>query len=249
MANNINDAWKSTCKIILGSEIGDLKDYEQFLKRYIEPVRKNKSLISSKDVYYGAPYCQNAKFVSMDEIEQMKVEPLGADEIKDIDSLINAASERIQYAGNKLGGKIQDVAGSENCSDAFFVIDSLDVYTSEYIAYCQMQKNDKYMFGCCWCTDNNFCINSSEMEYANRQFESTLSMNTSDAYYSYNCNGCQEVMFCFNRRSTRYAIGNNQLEKGKYLALKEKLLNEIVDELKKKKTVPSLIEVATGKVR
>ena len=152
------------------------------------------------------------------------------------------------YAGNKLGGRIKDVAGSENCSDAFFAVRSREIYLSEYVAYGQMLTNTKYMFGCCWGSDDNFCINSTELEHANRVFESTLCIQTADAYYSYNCIGCQEVMFCLNQKSTRYAIGNRPLEKIKYLALKAKLLGEIVELLKRDKTVPSLIEVATGRV-
>ncbi|MEK6978852.1 MAG: hypothetical protein AABW86_01395 [Candidatus Micrarchaeota archaeon] len=244
---NINDSWKSTCKIIFGQEIGDLKDYEQFLKRYTEPISKTKSILSGKEVYYGAPYCSKAKFISMDEIDQMKVEPIGIDDTKDIDSLMNAAAERFYYAGNKFGGKIQDVVGSGDCSDSFFVVGSREIYLSEYIAYGQMLTTTKYMFGCCWGSEDNFCINSTELELVNRVFESTLCVQTADAYYSYNCIGCQEVMFCFNQRSARYAIGNRQMEKTNYLALKAKLLKEIVELLKRDKTVPSLIDVATGK--
>lgn len=245
---NLNEAWKSTCKVLLGHEVGELKDYEQFLIRYTEPIKKARSVLSGKEVYYSAPYCENARFISQDEFEQLKTEPIKLNEMKDIDSILNAVGERFHYAGNKLGGKIRDVTSSENCVDAFSVTASHDIYNSENIAYCQMMKNNKYMFGCCWGTDSNFCINSTEMEYASRQFESTLCINTTDSYYSFNCNGCHDVMFCFNQRASRYAIGNSILEKTKYRSLKQKLLSEIAENLKKDKTIPSLIEVATGGV-
>jgi hypothetical protein len=245
----LNAAWKSTCKILLGQEIGELQEYEKFLKRYIVPLKKTKSTFSGKDIAYGAPYSPKAKFISEDEMGLLTPAPLGTNDIKDIDSLFNAVAERFHYAGNKQGGQIKDVVQSEDVSDAFFVYDSRDIFRSENIGYCQMIVEMKYVFGCCWGTKCNFAINTTEFFQSNRLFESTLVTNTADAFYSYNCNNCQEVMFCINQKSTRYAIGNNSLPKDKYLELKKKLLAEISDDLKGKKTVPSHIEVLLGEVK
>jgi hypothetical protein len=246
--DHLNSAFKSACKIILGSEIGELSEYEQFLKRYIVPVKKTKSILSGKDVYYGAPYSEKSKMMSMEEMEHMKIEPIGINDMKDAESLIRAAGERFYYAGNKLCGKIVDVERSEDCADAYYITGSTDIFTSENIAYCQMFKDSKYMFGCAWGTNNTFCINCTEPYKLNRSFETTLVNHSADAYYSYNCINCQEIMFCINQKSIRYAIGNNPLLPDKYRELKKKLLSEIVEMLKTKKTAPSHMDVLLGKI-
>jgi hypothetical protein len=44
-------------------------------------------------------------------------------------------------------------------------------------------------------------------------------------------------MFCFNVKSKRYAIGNVELGRDKYLEVKQKVLEEIVKKLEKNKSL------------
>jgi hypothetical protein len=53
-------------------------------------------------------------------------------------------------------------------------------------------------------------------------------------------------MFSFNQRHKSYLIGNVQLTKEKYGELKAKLVGEIRDEFKRKKKLPSVIEIISG---
>ncbi len=204
----INDSFKSVSRILFQKEIGELEDFEGFLSRYLDQVKQTKSKISGKEVYYSEPYCEKAKFICSDEIGDMTVTPLELDELKDVDSLLNAVQERFCYAGNKIGGKIDTVLESENCADASNVYRSSDIFVSEHIGYGRMLKETKYMFGCSWGTHSNFCINASEFYQLNRCFEVSLANHCSDAYYSYSCMGCQEILFCFNLKTRRYCIGN-----------------------------------------
>jgi hemoglobin-like flavoprotein len=111
-----------------------------------------------------------------------------------------------------------------------------------------MQADSKYVFGCSWGTHNNFCINSMEIYKATRCFESMLTTITSDAHYCYNCNGCQEIMFCINQKSKRHSIGNRELPRDQYATVKKKLLDEIAEMLRKDKTAPSHIDVFLGRI-
>jgi len=249
ISNRVNDAWKAACKVIFTREIGELKDYEKFLKRYVQPIKTAKSSIGGKQVYFCAPYNENAKFISQSELMKMKVEPIEINDLKDVDSLLGAVGERFRYSGDKIGGKFEDVVGSEDCADANFVFCSSDVFRCDNVAYTQMVTDSKYVFGCAWGTNNMFTMNCSEFYKVNRSFESTLVTQSSDIYYSYNCNGCQELMFCMNQKSTRYAIGNSTLLPDKYRELKKKLVEEIAEMLEKKKTAPPHIEVLLGVVK
>jgi hypothetical protein len=240
----MDGCFRRTCKVVLQDEVGELREFDGFLRRYIEPLRQTNSGISGKKVYYSEPYCEGAKFLSLDEIEKMKTEPFHPSEIKDIEGLLNAMHERFCYAGNKIMGNSQDVVESESCVDAVHVLQSHQVFNCEYIVYCQMVIDSKFLFGCSWGGENNFCINTSEMYKAARCFESAFVINSRDVYFSYNCRECNEAMFCFNQFSKNYSIGNSQLPRDKYGELKKKLIGEIVEILKKRKTVPSLVELS-----
>ncbi len=239
--------FNSVCRVVLKDELGKLDDYAGFLTRYVDPVKSTKSSISGKAVYYTDPYCGKSKMISFEEVNKIKIEPLKLDEMKDIDLLRNAISERFYYSGNKVLGNSDDAVESENVFDSFHVYQSHDVMNCESVGYCQMLiKACKFSFGCSWGDTTTFCINTSETSVASRSFESGLIINTSDAYFSYNCMHCNDVIFCFNQRSTRHAIGNSVLEKDKYNSLKEKLLSEVVSDLKKNKTYPSLMDLVFG---
>jgi hypothetical protein len=52
------------------------------------------------------------------------------------------------------------------------------------------------------------------------------------------------MMFCFNQVAKRNMIGNLALQRDQYELLKKNLLLQIADELKQKKSFPSLFELA-----
>ncbi|MFH1222133.1 MAG: hypothetical protein V1492_03550 [Candidatus Micrarchaeota archaeon] len=242
-----NKNFNSVCRIVLKEEVGNLDDFRGFLSRYVDPVKESKSAVSWKPVYYSEPYCKGSKIASFDEAEAMLTEPLKPTDMKDIDLLINAVQERFCYAGNKLGGLTNDIVESENVVESVHVYRSQDIINCENIAYSQMLvKNSKFDFGCSWGEDASFCINVSEISSCSRCFESGLVVKTSDAYFSYNCVNCNDVIFCFNQRARRHSIGNTELPKEKYAELKNKLLKEVADELRRKKTFPSLMELCFG---
>ena len=49
----LNNAWKKTCNLLLGEEIGELKDYEPYLKELIDRNVYRKSSISGKEVAFA----------------------------------------------------------------------------------------------------------------------------------------------------------------------------------------------------
>ena len=243
----IGEAFRKTCKVLLHEEIGELSEFEAFLKRYSTGLMETRSGLSGKKIACSEPYCGEARFLSYLEAPTVKIEPFGINEIKDIDSLFLAASERFWYAGNKVLGNSRDVLESDNCFDSVGIFRSKHIWNVKYAAYCDMVNFSEYMFGCTHGGEgNSFCMNSSWVSSAIRCFEAGMPIKTSDAYYSHNCNGCREVMFCFNQHSKTNAIGNVQLPKDKYFALKEKILAEIAGILKREKTAPSLVDICSG---
>src|SRR3989338_4782756 len=112
--DNINKAWKSTCKVLFKDEIGDLEEFDDWLSAYAQTPRFEKSAISGNIVALGVNYfAKDAKFISHDEVDfAKKFEPLGINEIKDIDSIVSALRERFYYTGNMVLGTSSHVEDS-----------------------------------------------------------------------------------------------------------------------------------------
>lgn len=243
--NELNKAWKSTCRILLSEEIGELKEYEEWLKEYLPPTGKQKSHVSGKDVSLTTDhYCKNGRFVSLDEIREVSVEPLTINEIKDIDSIIEAVSEKWEYSGNKILGNSASVESSDLVMDSQNVAYSSNVSESSNVFLSSLVRhNSKNTFGSVWFGNGEFVVRISLALEIRRCFESYCMTHSSDLYLSHNCHGCHDLMFSFHQYNKRDCIGNLQLSKGKYTELKKKLLRDIVDELKKHKRFPSLFDM------
>lgn len=244
---DINGAFKSVCKVLLKEEVGELDEFEKYLSKYAEKLHVAQSAAGAL-VYYTAPYCEGARFVSFEEaFKPGASQPVDVNDTKDIDSLLNAVGERVCYAGNKVLGNSKFVQESENIIDSSVVYRSSEVLRCEYVAYSSLPRDSKYLFGFSSGADNSFCVKCAGTNQSHRCLESNLAYYCADAYFSNNCKNCQDILFCFDQHSQSSMVGNNKLEKQKYAELKKHILSQVVDELKAKKTVPSLVDfVAHG---
>jgi len=233
-------------KIIFGEDFSDISTFSNFLTYYISNLNSASSVLSDKSVLYTGQYSDGSRFISFDEVENFKSSPININDIKDVDSLFRVAKENAVYSGNIITGISKDIKDSVSVSDSANIYHSRDIAFSRDVLYSEKLSEVKYMVGCSWGTRSSFSINSTEFDSIYRSFESSLSLNSSDIYYSYNCKGCQELMFSSHLFSKRYVVGNNELPKDKYFSLKNKLLSEMVAELKHKGKLPHLIDFYLG---
>jgi len=245
----LNKAWKATCRILFGEEIGELKEYEEWLKEYLPVLGKRKSHISGKDVTVAFDeYCKDARFVSLDEVKEKSIEPLTINEIKDIDSIIEAISERWEYTGSRILGRSTSVENSDVIIDSHYIYNAVNVVKSQYvISSAAVRDNSRYIFGSIGISDSEFLVRIYGADHAKRCFESQSPSYSSDLKFCYNCIECSDMLFSFNLRNKHFVIGNLQLPKDKYMIVKEKLIQEMVEELKKNKTLPSLFKFIPNK--
>ncbi|MFH0817739.1 MAG: hypothetical protein V1909_03840 [Candidatus Micrarchaeota archaeon] len=242
---NLEQAFATTSKVLFGEEIGKLDDYKDYLHEMMSPYQMKKSFVSGKDVMISNQYYpKNAKFVSQDEMVRLKFPPLNPNEIKDIDSLFSAVEERIAYCGNKLFGQNYEVNEVDNCVDCNNIFHAHNVREVKYGAYLSYLRESEYVFGVWGFPNSRTGMRLSEGVGSTRCFESHYSSDISDMYYAFNCIGCQNGIFAFNLRSKRNVIGNLELPKDEFLELKKKLVSEMADELKRKKTIFSILDVA-----
>lgn len=248
----LNKAWKSTCKIVLGDEIGDLLDYRDYLKRYTDPMELKKSAISGVDVTISSGrFGSNASFLSNSEAAEydrkLAAMPLDINSIKDLDSLVEAVSERAAYAGNIVLGNSPHVVRSHRVVNTAYAMECQDIYDGKYVAYASSMRCPEYFFGGGLGGNAQFCIKSQENYKMVRCME-TMHINVaSDCYYSVSLENCSDCLFSFNQRSKHFLIGNLPMPKDKYLRLKGKLIAEIRETLKRDKSLLSIAEIVGGK--
>ncbi|MBN2122414.1 hypothetical protein JW721_05180 [Candidatus Micrarchaeota archaeon] len=236
-------AFRGTCRIIFGREIGGIEGYGEYLGGYTLPCHLGKSCISGKEVVTTLGYPKGAKLVSQDEIGKLGFKAVDTASIRDIDSLLEAIGENVVYCGNRRFGKNLNVERSDNIVNCQNVWDSQSVFHSRFCAHTSLSRECDHCFGlfahpfarfsmrCVWGMDVTRC------------FEGYCCNNSSDCLFSYNMGGCSDTLFSFNLRNARNVIGNVELPKERYVELKKKILGEIAEELEREKRFPSLIEI------
>ena len=238
--------WKATSKLLFGGDIGPLSDYKDWLSERADTVHYSASAVSGSEVAFSlGEYCKASRRISFDEVDfGTKPSPVPLDELKDIDSLASALQERAAYAGNMVLGNSKFVEKSSNVSDSFYVYASSRVGDSKYIAYTSMARLCDNVFGTAAPGESSYLIRCNDTYHVKRAFELWMTANCTDCYYVFALNNCTDCMFSFNLRGVRHAIGNVALPLEKYLSIKSGLLEQMRDELKSKKRLPSLTELA-----
>jgi hypothetical protein len=235
----LNKSWKSTCRILFGEELGELSEFKEYLS---EPLVGQffESCYSGKKIWVGSDkYNPDSRFFDfsseISKYTKILSEPMRLDEIKDIDSLVDALKEKLVYAGCKSFGNSKNVVNSDSIMDSSNILNSSRIIRSKYVAYSYMMQYNEHCFGSTSSGESTHIARCFYNNSLSRCFEICGTIKASDSYFSYNIWSCNDCIFSFNLRSKRYMIANIQLRKERYMELKKKLLGDIADELKGKK--------------
>ncbi len=247
----LESAWRATTKVLLGREIPNLLDYEDYLKRYTDPIEKRTSAISKKEVIISSNRIpSNAPVIGHDEAEYYAKltsnSPLNINEIKDIDSIFSATKEKAFYTGNVLLGNSIKSQSCHRCVNLSYSLGCQDVHDGKFVAFTTSIRNPEYSFGCCFGGDVKFCIKILDPYMTTRCMELFHCNVATDCYYCASLEDSSNCIFSFNQKNKHYLIGNIPLPKDKYAQLKSKLVAEIADELESKKKLPSIIDIIRG---
>jgi hypothetical protein len=240
--NALNEAWKSTCRIVLKAEVGELGAFSPYLLEMVQKPIMRRSALSDKEVYFSSPnYDSGAGAIALGEEREGKFQ-LDINQIKDIDSIISALSGQ-QYCGNKIIGNSLNISKCDACTDCQNALESSQIMQDKNIAYGYALRKNENCFGCCWCGEISFSIRAQGSFFSQRLFESYLCMRSSDQYFCMNNRDCANCLFSFNQAAKSNMIGNVQLDSGKFSKLKAKLISEMAGMLASKKRLPSLFEI------
>ncbi|MBS3069208.1 hypothetical protein J4441_02475 [Candidatus Micrarchaeota archaeon] len=108
----------------------------------------------------------------------------------------------------------------------------LNVY-SKLCAYDYWPRDSECLFGCNEGRSSSFCIKCYHSENLQRCFEVDTSKNCSDCFFCHNCENVHDSMFCFNVKNMKYAIGNVEVGRERYLQVKGTVLDGLKKELEK----------------
>jgi len=245
LEDSLDKSWRSACRVLFGRGVGELGPFLPYLSEYLLPGAQRASHLSGKKVALASDrYAASAKFISAGEAETSAAQSLSINQVKDLDSVLQALSEFAEYSGNRVLGNSAYVESSDVVVDSQCVRNSTNVTGSTYVESSFMARdNSRHVFASGWGGDGEFLVRCVGYLHNRRCFETHISANVSDSYYAYYCVGCHDLMFCFSQRNKRHMIGNLQLTPEKYAALKKKLVSEIAELLEKDKCAPSLFSL------
>lgn len=243
---DINTAWKKTSKLLLGEEIGELSDYEGYLKKYCEPVGEKKSALSGKRVHVSEQdHCRGARFIGFEEVEEYQKmiggKPIEDAQLASLDSILEAVLPKALYTGNVILGNSGDCIDCDRCSNTRFALQSHDLSDSKFCAYSYLSRVCGFSFGSGFMGE---CDQVMQVHYGYRtirSFECLRMFNCADCYFSAGLENCQNCIFCFNLKNRSYCVGNLQVSKEEYGKFRQKMLGEVRNELKAKKDVFGIV--------
>ncbi|VVB98145.1 Uncharacterised protein [uncultured archaeon] len=238
----IEAAFSTTSGIVLGKKLAGLDDYGPWLtKDVLAKVNTAKSVKSGKTVflptleYYGkigrnALTLEESLEHGKNAITEREAEALSVANASGALAGIKATTPEVVYDKNIGTQECADYGPTQYCYRSGFA------WFEKYCGYCFWARTSEYMFGCSSILNSKFCIKCSDSVNLTRCFEVSDGRNCSDSYFCHNVENVQEGMFCFNTKNKKYAIGNIEVGREKYMEIKKMLLSQIADELDKKKS-------------
>lgn len=238
--DEIENAFQTTMGIVLGKKLQNLQAYREWLLEYVGGSVHTKSAVSGKTVYVPDILFFSAiknRMVTLEESFELGKKEISTEDAKCL-TLSNAAEKlaRIDYVtSDVMVGQNMDLRETSTCMHAQHCLDGYWYIYAKCDAYCAWPRETEYSFGCYFLFASKFCIKCHNSVSLTRCFEVSDSTNCTDCYFCHNCEGLSNAMFCFNAKSLRYAIGNIELGREKFMEIKARLIGQVADELEKNK--------------
>ncbi|MEK6979505.1 MAG: hypothetical protein AABW86_04750 [Candidatus Micrarchaeota archaeon] len=245
----IENEFRTTTRLLLGTELKDIDDYGEWLGRRVPLPSLSKSILSGKEVWLPPPLsfrntCFTTKrVISMEEMDEVNKSTFSPHDLKDasVDGIVQKFIMPVVYVAGNF--RYQEHKNVEKCSGAG---GGLNLYYGEdlylgikNVAYSNYALYCENMFGCHAVLHSKFCIHAYNSTNITRCFEVDGCANSSDLYFCHNCEGMSNAILCFNAKNLRYAVGNVEVGPDEFARIKKMLLGHVANELKTKKMLDS----------
>jgi hypothetical protein len=240
MDKELQKAFENTCKVVLGTALGNLEDFRPYLSQGIRLPTPIRSAVSSKAVYLSFfSFFQQAKraVITLDEFEEEGKRKLTKQEVAELS--FPKAKKQLEkialYTQDVVMGSNLQVTGCSAYGFSAHCADGEAYVHSKYCAYCMWPRESEHSFGCDFLFASSFCIRCFHSARLSRCLEVAYSTDCSDCALCFNCENCSNCLLCFNAKNLRHAVCNVELSKEEYLRIKQLLLASMLSDLKKKK--------------
>ena len=239
----IDEAFAKTCAIVLGERLPEgIDGYAAYLKRNVRRNDIQKSAASGKEVHRSDHCCffelPIDRLLTMDEAreagEKLKIGKDAAEgiTIANAHKMISGISF---FCTEYRDGMNINIIECATAGDSAHCYRCTAAVFSKYSGYSFWPRNGEHMFGCGSALSSEFCVRCFNSVKLSRSFECDFCRNCSGLYFSHNCENVHDSMFCFNAKNLKYAIGNVEVGREKFMALRRQLLALARQELAAKK--------------
>lgn len=241
LKNDLERAFQTITSVVLGNKLCNYRDYGVWLTENVTTNEYGESLVSSEKIYLPPfDFYRDIKHNILTIKEAYEVQGEKQLSSAELDSLSfsNAKSVLQKLATttpNTQYGESSNLIDCDFYYSSHFSYKSVALVRSKYCFYCFWPRQSSYSIGCYYTFSSEFCIKCYNSENLSRCFEMSDCTNCTDSLFCHNCENLNNCMFCFNVKSKKYAIGNVELPKEQYLAIKKLILDEIVKKLEKEK--------------
>jgi len=241
MMEELEGEFTKTAKLVLGTELCGLREYEGWLGRHVPLPRKGSSAKSGKEVWVAPSHIYMGRefnllnVIGLDEMEQANISPNRPEDLEgaSIRDIIGKLVEPVRYhCGNFRYQAHENVWECSGAGGGRNLYRNDDVYLKvKNVAYCNYAIYSENAFGCHGIDNCSFVINAYNCSKVSRSFEVDGCSGCSGLLFCHNCENVQDSMFCFNVKNLRYAIGNVVVEPERYKQMRELILKQIGQEL------------------
>jgi hypothetical protein len=237
----VEAGFEAATKLVLGVPLSPIKKYEKFLTGRVEGIGKAKSPFGN-DVfhsrYFWAANAPKERMITSEEGMEAAKARIKESELEgaDLERLLAALSAIAFYPVQFREGN------NRNNSECPIMYHSTDCYRisdatySKKCAYDIHATNCEAVFGSgILMTDSSFSLRCHDCVKVGACMDMDSCKNCFRCLFCHNCEGLSDCMFCFNAKNLKYAIGNAELGREKFMEMKKKVLEWLVAELEEKK--------------
>ncbi len=238
MADKVEEAFAATTKLLFGKPLAPLSRYSEWIKQRVPPAKAVPSAFGSGTAYvpeYGffrkVPLKNMVPYEEQAEAAKKNIGNIGGNET--VASIAGKLPSFAYFVPGFMEGtniNVQDCSGCIDCRD---LKNCYDPFTSKRSAYVHSIMDSDSIFGMFRTIGSSFSLHCYNAYYVQRCFEMDHAKTCADSYFCHNVENLSDCMFCFNVKSKRYAIGNVELGKEKYMQLKSQLVGEMATMLEK----------------
>lgn len=243
MADAIEEAFASATGVLLGKQMRPFAKYSKWAGKRIPPMRRAKSAVGEgmADIpdyafYSFVPVGRVANFDMAEKLSAMSIaEPSGRESVADLMPQIRSIA---YFIPTFVEGKNLGCERTVAYLDCINVRDSFDTFTTKNSASVFQTMRCEGIFGCYYALTTNYSIHCYTSINLQRCLEVDTAKNCSDCMFCHNVENLSDCMFCFNVKNKRFAIGNAEVGKEKYMQVKKMVQEYLARELEAKGTLP-----------